>query len=317
MRRRGARRGGIAATATFAPGSMRTRRAHLAWWVRRAFVRRLAPCPLSVRLLQLAAALLKSGGYRSGPHYLGSLKAEHVRLGFAWNEALSQVMRNGVRACRRGLGPPRRAAPAPLAALCARCFNDPPNVIEVPNAIIGVTVGTWWCLREAELANANLSDITFAAAPAVPCGRSVALALPASKGDQAGAGCVRLHACSCPAAGCPVRLLTSLVAVTTAMREAMGSEGEYPLLPTAAGGRMTKAVGAAAVRRVVAEVAPDLVGITGHSMRTGGAQALAAAGIPRWEVMAFGRWRSEAVLGYVRGAQLNAAAPISCRVARG
>lgn len=54
--------------------------------------------------------------------------------------------------------------------------------------------------------------------------------------------------------------------------------------------------------------------ITGHACRVTGAQSMAKAGVALWVVQGFCRWGSDAVLGYVRDLQLEAADYVAPRV---
>ena len=49
----------------------------------------------------------------------------------------------------------------------------------------------------------------------------------------------------------------------------------------------------------------DIHSITGHSGRVTGAQRMARSGLSEWRIQAFGRWGSNAVLRYIRGALLE------------
>jgi len=40
--------------------------------------------------------------------------------------------------------------------------------------------------------------------------------------------------------------------------------------------------------------------LSSHSLRIGGASALAAAKVPKYLIQVLGRWRSEAVMGYIQ-----------------
>ena len=65
-------------------------------------------------LLEAAAALLKHGKYRSGPHYMSALKRAHLEAGFAWPPQLALLQSDICRALRRGVGPARQAAVLPI-----------------------------------------------------------------------------------------------------------------------------------------------------------------------------------------------------------
>ena len=73
----------------FAKTSAKSRRTWLRWWPCRAAARGILPFPLSTWKLELAAALLDRGGYRSADNYLGAMKRSHVDREFEWTAALA------------------------------------------------------------------------------------------------------------------------------------------------------------------------------------------------------------------------------------
>ena len=62
------------------------------------------PQPLTVE--KLVVRLLKRAGCRTGAAYMSAVKKQHVRLGHPWSDALDLELRDGKRACERGIGPP-------------------------------------------------------------------------------------------------------------------------------------------------------------------------------------------------------------------
>ena len=79
------------------------------------------------------------------------------------------------RAAQRGLGPPRRAVPLPLLRPPELPAEDTPWVLQGP---VGprdcLAIGCWWLLREVELSNKLLQDVTLA-------GHTVSINIRASK----------------------------------------------------------------------------------------------------------------------------------------
>ena len=57
--------------------------------------------------------------------------------------------------------------------------------------------------------------------------------------------------------------------------------------------------------------------VTGHACRVTGAQAMAVAGVDVWLIQAFCRWRSRAVVEYIRDCHLTSAMDVATRVTRG
>ena len=75
--------------------------------------------PLDPHKLQCGAACLLDAGYRAPVGYLSEAKKGHVRHGWSWTDALQLELKDCIRACLRGLGPPKRA-PEVRASLAAR-----------------------------------------------------------------------------------------------------------------------------------------------------------------------------------------------------
>eukprot|EP00971_Amphidinium_carterae_P332887 6467277-Amphidinium_carterae.2 len=53
------------------------------------------------------------------------MKKEHVKQGFLWTDALEVELRDGVRSCERGMGPPKKARPLELGMLAAHGSLEP------------------------------------------------------------------------------------------------------------------------------------------------------------------------------------------------
>jgi hypothetical protein len=290
-------------------------RVRVAWWVKRARLRCIDPFPVTPSKLALAAALLRKGGYRSAPMYLGALKREHISLGNAWSDELALEQRDCLRAVLRGIGPPARAAPFDLHAVAQLDAERVQELVDVHGPVAAkstVLIASWWMLREIELAAANVGQITFQVQEGT-CGTAT-FNLPVSKSDVQALGKFRTHVCTCPSPLCPVKAARSVVAAarTTWATTIFGETGEFsqfPLVPDFLGGRVTKRAMTAAFI-VVAKASGMQEGqrITGHSPRVTGAQLMALAGISEWRIQVFGRWGSSAVLGYLRDTIISGAA---------
>ncbi len=97
---------------------------------------------------------------------------------------------------------------------------------------------------------------------------------------------------------------------------------ETPLFPDSRGLRCNKDAVTATVRLGagllgVREPADGPERISSHSLRVTGAQGLARLGLDIWAIQLIGRWGSSAVLGYIREAQLDAAAGWAADAVRG
>eukprot|EP00969_Alexandrium_andersonii_P152067 6724512-Alexandrium_andersonii.AAC.1 len=110
-------------------------------------------------------AVLVSAGYRSAASILSVAKQRHVQAGRPWTDALSLAHREANRAATRGLGPPWRTAPFPLASADQLPADPAPWAGGGPlgprNFLV---VGCWWLLREIEAAHLTIGDITASGA---------------------------------------------------------------------------------------------------------------------------------------------------------
>merc|ERR1711884_883898 len=70
--------------------------------------------PPSIAAIEAIGATLKEAGYRSANGYLMSYKTTAQRSGWEWGELLHRSMKDTIRSCERGQGPPIQAQPLPL-----------------------------------------------------------------------------------------------------------------------------------------------------------------------------------------------------------
>ena len=144
--------------------------------------------------------------------------------------------------------------------------------------------------------------------------------LPASKTDVTAQGVARVHRCVCgqkPLPGCPVHAawdqLLDLQRIFPERFTRDKPEASLPFFPDEAGRHVVKAAAqdtiiAAANKLQVPITSPDgAERVSGHSLRATGAQGLARRGLDLHSIQLLGRWGSEAVRGYVRDAELDAA----------
>ena len=101
----------------FASSSAASRRSITAWWPARARVLGMAPYPISVAKLRTAGALLKYGGYRAAPTYLYAIKREHVKMHGEWTAGMELELKEGIRSCVRGIGPPSQCTALDLGRI--------------------------------------------------------------------------------------------------------------------------------------------------------------------------------------------------------
>ena len=115
----------------------------------------------------------------------------------------------------------------------------------------------------------------------------------ASKTDWQAKGVSRHHGCACPSYWCPVHAVKVLWAST-------GNDSHSPLVQTLQGRTPTKAAVCQEIKTWAKHLGAQEGSYTGHSLRTTGAQRLAAAGVSEEKIRLFGRWSSLAMLKYVR-----------------
>ena len=209
--------------------------------------------------------MLRAGGYRTASQYLYTLKKAHVKQGHQWTEGLTALLGDLKRGCARGLGGPRQAD-----ALGLDKYDPATPFIHagVKHPAEAVITGAWWLLREIEVANIRAADVLIEAGPG--CGIAT-INVSASKTDYKARGCRRTLGCVCPSAICPVRAVAKL---------AQGCAGREPIVQSTTGKFVAKSAMVDLTQAFAAHVGttPGAV-ITGHSLRTTGAQRMAEAGI--------------------------------------
>ena len=285
--------------------------------------------PTSQKVLALGA-VLKAGGYRSAETYLQAYRTAADRAECPFGASELRAVRDATRSCKRGLGGPVRAMPLPFERLgdAALPDEDSPWVARGPvgpkNAVL---LGSWFLMREAELAGAkahNIKVVTRGSRPPL-----VQWSLPASKSDQQALGVARIHGCCCsstPRRRCPVHSAWDQLLILEerfpscfagrALRDEatppVCTDDSLPLFPTIEG----QVCGKAEVSETIIEAAKKLdvpletpdqsEKVSGHSLRATGAQGLARAGLELWAIQLMGRWGSDAVKLYVRDAFVGA-----------
>ena len=276
------------------------------------------PLPPTIGKVALLGATLRAGGYRSAAGYLSLYRSTCTRDGYSFSPDVALAARDAARSCARGLGGPVRATPLPLDRLHLLGGSRAPWIPGGPcsprNAIV---TGSWWLLREVELATVRASLVEVSASPEGLL--VVALTLPASKSDQSACGVARGHRCRCrdlPSPhGCPAHaVLDQLLFLKRQFPEQWVGDRvarDMPLFPQLAGSVCTKAamvgtIAAAAGQLQVPLANPDGTSrVSGHSLRVGGAQGLARLCFPVWSIQLMGRWGTETVKQYIGDAALD------------
>ena len=300
--------------AKLAKGSRSGAASRFGWWRKRCGARGLRPLPLTVASLELAAALLRKGGYRSGHLYLSAIKKAHTLAGHKWTEQHVQALADANRAIKRGLGPSQQAQPLPIRALtraeAAAPLLEAAKVYWPTAGVHAMVVSSAWLLREIESSTAAYCSVVVHPSSeenVCSCGW-VEWHLPSSKTDAMALGKTRTLACACPSTCCPVKSMRHVKrASLRAARDALGTDppADWPLLVKGDGKPLSKEQVVRFYRDAVRAIGEDCTGITGHSARVSGAQRMAEAGIEITLIQLFGRWGSAVVLRYVREAALG------------
>ena len=194
----------------YARSAVESVKSRLTWWRKRAREHGVEAYPITVERLQLLGTLLKRAGYRSAGAYLSAVKNQHIRLGHPWTNALDLELKEGKRACERGIGPPQKCGAFDMQKLANLTISGDPLCTAGPMwPREGTLCGCWWAMREIELSAARCMQVTFLGGQG--CGRCV-FDLPVSKTDPQAVGKKRTHMCACsPAVAgsealCPVKV---------------------------------------------------------------------------------------------------------------
>ena len=300
--------------AKLAKGSKDGFESRLGWWKKRCRVRRVCCLPFTVPKLELAAALLRKGGYRSGHLYLSAIKKAHVVAGFDWSAQHAQALADANRALKRGLGPAKQAQPLPTASLASAEGVEKLAAAAKQRwpaaGVYAAIVSTAWLLREIESSTAAFWSVTVHSKVDESMGDCgwAEWYLPISKTDVMALGKKRALACACPSPCCPVKAMRHVKHASLRVARDLGHDEpppDWPLLVKANGKPLSKEQTVRFYRDMVFAVGLSQEGITGHSARVAGAQRMAEAGIEVTTIQLFGRWGSDAVLRYVREAALG------------
>ena len=136
--------------------------------------------------------------------YLWTLKKVHIKKGCLWDQALQLELQEAKLACRRGVGPAKKAGALPLERIGSLpvSWSSPRTAKGLARPRSAILVGAWWGMREIELVGLRVSSLTFSETGA-GCG-TCRINLPVSKTDSEALGKYRLHGCCCEQGGCPV-----------------------------------------------------------------------------------------------------------------
>ena len=297
--------------------------------VYRAFHRwGIPPFPPTLDKVYALGASLKRGAYRTPASYLSDYKGEAERRGYPWDAVLQRGVRDSIRSCMRGLGPPVQAQPLPLRDLSGLPAVSTPWTDRGPaNPRNAMVIGSWLMLREMELSTLRAASVAVRGSAFVCGSVVVSLTLPVSKTDQQAFGTTRSHRCRCTGPAlpdCPAHAVLDQLLWLRRVFPRRHRKGvpalDLPLFPTLGGevvekGPMVHTIEAAGHLLGVRPPPDGTERVSGHSLRTTGAQGLIELGWRADAVRLMGRWTSHHVDRYTRLAPL--AAPTGLAAAEG
>ena len=265
------------------------------------------PWPLTPDLIEKVGASLKAGGYKSAKLYFSAARREHVVRHGDIPVEVELSRKDAVRSIERGLGPSKLKDSFDLTLL--RTLWDLPDFQRIEDDYIMVLSGSWFLMREIELANARASHVRFEHTSSDH--PVVHWSLPVSKTDTKGEMIERSHVCSCSAG-------TEPLCIVHALRRRIDKielmTDRTPLFPDSRGHTRSKADTIKAIRNIIGltgtettRVGPNgrsLERFGGHSLRVAGSQFLAAHGVDTNTILLLGCWSSHAIQRYIQEASL-------------
>ena len=287
----------------FAPSNLASVQSRVLWWNTRSAQLGESPYPLDTRKINLIGALLKAGCYRSSPQYFSCFKRQHVCLGHEWTDQLALAVKDALRSITRGMGPEKRCPALDLREVGKIEEIDPvPQGPYFPKST--VIFFAHFAAREMEAALRQRCQITFHEGKG--CG-VVAMYLPSSKTDPAGAGVLRRQGCSCGVNAdlCPVAHARRIYEFGTRN----GASDNDPFLNgSSLRTPPTKPAMVDTFRKVAGALGwneESCRAVTGHLLRATGAQYFARCGVDYWKIQLFCRWSTHTILKYLRDLPLE------------
>ena len=221
----------------------------------------MAPYPLTVEHLQLLVSLLKRAELQVRWCVLERCEEPANSVGIPLVECFLEL-REGKRACERGIGPPQKCGALDMQKLADLAVGVDPLCSGGPMFTReGTLCGSWWVMREVELSTARCMQVEFLKG----CGRCV-FNLPITKTDPQALGKKRSESM------CPVKVARKLYrgAVHHGPIGAHPIPAMRPLWPSAGGQFITKSAATLTVQKLAALTVTD-TRVTGHACRVTGA----------------------------------------------
>ena len=272
------------------------------------------PFPVNTELVRCVGASLRAGGYHSCSQYFSAATSHQLRtLALPIGEETRFVIRDTIRAIKRGLGPASLKDAFDFEVLrelvkleeSLRAFD----VRDLAATVDLCIVCAWYMLREIEVSNARAHHLYLTEPD------SVHLLLPVSKTESQGSLTVRTYVCVCRARREPLCPFHSAKRHLERLRLAgVDSSASNYLFPGQDGEPLKKFQVVQLIERVlraagVETTRPDEAGrqaprFSGHTLRVSGTQYLAALNVPLAQIQLQGRWSSRAIDRYVQLAPL-------------
>ena len=95
----------------------------------------LSPYPPTVDKVEMIAAALKAGNYRSPANYLGQYSADSERAGYDLSDPIRRAFRDMNRSCARGLGPGVKSKGLPMDAFATCRSRDSLGRLAAPSVL--------------------------------------------------------------------------------------------------------------------------------------------------------------------------------------
>ena len=94
---------------------------------------REVPYPPTIAKVEMIAAALKLGIYRSASSYLGQYRADAERAGYDLGDPIRRAFKDMTRSCTRGIGPGAKSMGLPMHRLCELPKGRQPWAAGVPS----------------------------------------------------------------------------------------------------------------------------------------------------------------------------------------
>jgi len=224
--------------------------------------------------------------------YMAAVKNLHSELGYAYPSGPTTLLARVMRGIQRAPGTRRTRLPITtglLRQLCQRLATIQGRALQDRLMLSAAfTLAFHGFLRCGELVDLSLDDLIISSD-----GSAITITLRRSKTDVNGKGTSILVGASPDTGICPV------VAVSRYLDIRGRAHG--PLFIDCKGCQLTKTALSAELSSLLPLCnVPSSTGYANHSFRIGAATSAAMAGTPEYVIRHMGRWKSDAVLRYIR-----------------